>query len=354
MPRRVRTATILFLTIVARMSLGADVEVVLQDGRFDYTGTQDTQLGKGNNVGRWEQFGIWQYDEPALIRFDLSLIPSSAKVKSASLELFFKDCGFSEYEIRRSWPVEVYVCEVPWVEGTGHPEAHTHDGASIETTDGTTPWPGGKVTVSPSLRLGRTTIAGGQERRWYRWALNTQLVQKWIDGQLKNNGMVIVGRPPGKAVAFFAREDTEIELRPTLRLLLMVPDSDAGSLLARSDSRITWEQFLGDCGLKAQEANQARTEKVFREKYLGKIIRWTGTVYSVQERNLSSGYTIHVLMQPTESVLGGPDLTLIAGERFKEQVLALNKGDVIRFSGNLIEQGGRILNHQIELTSLQR
>ena len=44
---------------------------------------------------------------------------------------------------------------------------------------------------------------------------------------------------------------------------------------------ITWEQYLADCGLKAQEVNEARSAQLFAEKYRGRLIRWSGTIVRV-------------------------------------------------------------------------
>jgi len=39
---------------------------------------------------------------------------------------------------------------------------------------------------------------------------------------------------------------------------------------------LTWAQYRTDCGKDAQEQNEARTEEVFRLKYKGKRVRWSG------------------------------------------------------------------------------
>jgi hypothetical protein len=128
-------------------------------------------------------------------------------------------------------------------------------------------------------------------------------------------------------------------------LPLIAADSD-------SPTRLTWDEYVTDCGLAAQKANQARTEKIFREKYKGKVIIWPGKVTSVSEKLGGNGFTIGVAMKPTESKLGSSDILLSAPDSFKNEAVSMNSGDAIRFVGKMTSQGGAILNHQIELIRL--
>jgi hypothetical protein len=86
---------------------------------------------------------------------------------------------------------------------------------------------------------------------------------------------------------------------------------------------------------------------------VGKVVTWSGTVQSVAEA-LGSGFTIGVSMVPTESALGSSDITLVASDSLKDAVIALNKGDKVRFTGRFVSQGGFILNHQIDLMRLAK
>jgi hypothetical protein len=122
----------------------------------------------------------------------------------------------------------------------------------------------------------------------------------------------------------------------------------------KQESELSWTSYLADCGLKAQESNEARTEKLFRERYKGKVVHWSGIVDSVKEQEFSKGYYVGVRMTPTESALGASDLTLSAVEQLQDKVLALEKGDNITFSGRLVAQGGRVVNHIVELDDLER
>jgi len=114
---------------------------------------------------------------------------------------------------------------------------------------------------------------------------------------------------------------------------------------------ITWEQYLADCGLKAQEVNEARSAQLFAEKYRGRLIRWSGTIVSTSE-GFWGRYSLLVLMSPTESAFGTSDLSLEAPLGMKNTILSLNKGDRIVFDGKITSQGGHFINHKIELTNL--
>ncbi len=116
----------------------------------------------------------------------------------------------------------------------------------------------------------------------------------------------------------------------------------------------SWDDYIKDCGHEAQKVNQARTEQAFREKYKGKSVAWSGKVTSVSEKLGGNGFTVGVAMNPTESAFGSSDILLSASDSFKDEVVALNNGDAIRFTGKMTSQGGAILNHQVELTKLGR
>lgn len=120
-----------------------------------------------------------------------------------------------------------------------------------------------------------------------------------------------------------------------------------------ASAALTWTEYLADCGLPAQKTNEAVTEKVFRDKYKGKRVSWTGVVDSVRETPLGSGYLVDVRMKPTESWLGDSDITLSASDSLETQVLALKKDDTVTFFGTFLRQGGTFLNHIIDLHTIK-
>jgi hypothetical protein len=200
--------------------------------------------------------------------------------------------------------------------------------------------------------LGTATIAKGREQRWYRWDLDVATVQGWISGKRENNGLALWGKAPGKAVAFFSSEHDDVKSRPVLTLTLSV-DPVPGSIARFVVSTLSWEDFVADCGRKASEKNDARSAKVFGEKYKGQVVAWSGVVASVQDRVVGGGYLVSITMLPSESLIGSSDLVLRLPAPMREKALALNKGDKVSFVCQIASQGGLILDHILDVFDLR-
>ncbi len=206
--------------------LAEEFTYVLQEGQpgfhvEDVAISVDPRLQKHNLGGMWS-LDIWQDNGVALIRFDLSSIPPTARVKSAILELLSYSVGFSQTDIRRSWPVHVYECNHEWKEGTGLNTSAIQDGATIRTSDGTQPWPNGQVTASAGELLA-TTVHRGGKTRWYKWRLKPEIVEEWISGERPNRGLMVWGKRPGKAVSFVSSQSSTVVNRPILRVTIQGP-----------------------------------------------------------------------------------------------------------------------------------
>ena len=339
-------------------ALPSELTVVLQSGLHGFDSTIDAQVladpkYPDRNLGEQPFIGIAQHEEVALIRFDVSQLPRSTRVLGASLELFLSSVGHSEEEVARDWPVTAYEFTQPWGEGTGRGvDPAVSDGATFTTSDGVTPWPRNLASASAGRELSTEVIPAGLPQQWFKWRIAPALVQDWIANSERNSGLIVWGKPPGKAVAFHSSEYDDVTKRPALRLALSIPDRDLPSLGRLAATDITWNQFLADCGLTAQEDNEARTEAAFRRDYLENVVEWAGIVSSVSERDFTEGFTIGVTMDPTESVLGGSDLWLSVPAGMRQDVLALNKGDAIAFVARIRRQGGVILNHSLDLIAL--
>lgn len=348
---------VLALVNVPKPGSAAELTMILQQGARGFTGTRDVQIPadprfRDQNLGGRPFTGVWRDEEVSLVAFDLSSIPRSARVTSAYLELHLWSVGHSEEEVAREYVVEAYEFTHPWSEGTGIETGDpTRDGATMATSNGKDAWPGVGLVDAAGDVEGAAVISAGLDQRWYRLLLDEALVNKWIDHPEQNNGLMIRGRAPGKAAAFYAHEHDDSEKRPILRLEISIPDRDLALLGSLAASDLTWEDYLTDCGLPAQKENEARSELVFRRRYQNQFVQWTGTVYSVKEA-LADGFLIGVTMDPSESTLGADDLTLIAPTGMQAQVLELNKGDSITFLARLRGQGGFILNHRLELVSI--
>ena len=132
---------------------------------------------------------------------------------------------------------------------------------------------------------------------------------------------------------------------------ISLPDADVAKLGRSAASEITWTQFLSDCGMKAQEANEARSEKAFEDKYAGNTVFWTGTVDSTKRKPIGSGYFVNIRMDPTESAFGLYDLML--GPRQPDgQCLIAEQGPEGQFMARVLVEGGAIMGHQWDLMGI--
>ncbi len=161
------------------------------------------------------------------------------------------------------------------------------------------------------------------------------------------------GKARGKAVAFFSSEHEDVKARPVLTLTLSVDNHLLGALSRFVVSSVGWEEFLADCGLKASEANESRSAKVFGERYKERVVEWSGVVAWVKDGIVDDGFSIGITMSPSESLIGSSDLVLKAPAKMREAVLVLNKGDKVVFVGRIASQGGRILDHSLDIVDLR-
>jgi len=137
------------------------------------------------------------------------------------------------------------------------------------------------------------------------------------------------------------------------------PQTVAGQAVAeqKADPSLTWLTYLADCGLKAQEANEARSAQAFETKFKGRLVQWSGTVDHTTEAWFGK-YNVFVRMDPTESAINGldvdagNDIILNVPSKLKSVVLGLNKGDGITFVGTLASQGGHFSNHSTDVVNL--
>jgi hypothetical protein len=324
-----------------------EITVALQEGRRGYTGTADVHLPdlswlSNLNLGGLTKISIHPHDGLAPIRFDLATIPKRAVVKRATLTLKHKLAKFASGKVNYKWPVEVLECVQAWKEGDGTERgAPDIRGATKSTYDGITEWPEGNVTSALGTVLGKTIITMDRERSSH-WHLDVATVQDWISGERENNGMAIWGQRPGLAVEFASSEHKDPKTRPVLTLTLEVPTPLPASLTRFAVSRVSWADIVDDCGRKATEQDDVRSAIIFREKYKGRTVAWSGVVASVEKELVGGGCLIGVTMSPAESLLGS-DLTLAVPAKQRDTALALNEGDKVRFVGAITRQDGAIL-----------
>lgn len=143
--------------------------------------TKDVYLNKTaeGNYGATEDLLIYNSLEPqyrSLLQFDLSKIPANTKIKSAKLKLWCLECGNAANLI--------YALTNTWTEGYGT-YANTMDGATWQTKDGTNKWNNAGGDFDSVMVTSKIPTAGEVQFDI------TALVQKWLDGTMINNGLLI-------------------------------------------------------------------------------------------------------------------------------------------------------------------
>ena len=142
-----------------------------QQGTASYAGARDTHIQQANvtyNYGAATPLMV-DSDEPngsgndvsALLYWDISAIPAGSTVESAAVTVYVENVtdatpGFDMYAMTQAW-----------TEGTGNGSA-TGDGATWNTYNGSTAWPGGAGGSSdrrtpPSLANFATTATGSYQ-----------------------------------------------------------------------------------------------------------------------------------------------------------------------------------------------
>ena len=295
-----------------------------------------------------------------LLHFDTQSLPPGAILRSAVLELYSIEASVPEGEEDTPWEVNLSAVNYSWMEGTGKLKgAVVRDGATFRRRTAVDFWPGKTATAAGGTSLGDTVVRGSN-RKWYKWEIHGDFFDKPVPREY--NGFIlrcISSEDSGtKKLWFASSEYSDASKRPTLRVRLTLPTEGTPDVpkpdeRRASESSITWEQFLADCGLEAQETNEAKTEKSFRVKYKGKTVSWEGVIDSVRENPLGDDFLVGIRMTPTQSILGRSDLTLSADKGLEETLLNMKKDQKVRFSGTLKTQGGRILDHTIELKSIE-
>jgi hypothetical protein len=193
---------------------GGPFTATLRQGSHGYTGTLDTYLSQSNPTRRYcDETRIRVGDSQqlaGLIRFDLSIIPSTADVFSASLRLYGldwaqgRDISIGLYAISRT----VDVCETTWNESRAG-EQWAVAGCKDMHADRR---PNPEVTFTTSGL-----------RQWYNLDV-TEAVRGWADESLPNNGLLLLGLPADSEIhAFASAGHAEPALRPMLVVTYFMP-----------------------------------------------------------------------------------------------------------------------------------
>ena len=185
------------------------ITTVLQADMFSGKDTYLRSTGNANrNYGGANTMDVEAGRRNGLLEFDLSSIPATATLVSATLELFLENDGNNDVQI------DVHRITQSWVEGTKTGNGNA-DGATWNDYDGTNPW----VTAGgdyDSTVIASATIPRGNNT-WHQWDITT-LVSDWLNNGSPNDGLLLeqVGLRDG--VQFASSENGNVSLNPKLTL----------------------------------------------------------------------------------------------------------------------------------------
>ncbi|MBC7261816.1 MAG: DNRLRE domain-containing protein, partial [Chloroflexi bacterium] len=181
--------------------------LVLQQGQNGYSGTEDTYIylyDGGNNYCSDGLLRVGQKQQLAtFVRFELTPIPANALVTDARLELYA--LGWSGYDM----DIEAFVvlrdvkrCEATWYQAAKG-NAWGQAGCNDPVTDR-------RGTPESSIQ---TKGIG----KWYGFDV-TAVVRSWLEGSVRNNGVLLRGTSPVSWNAFYfaSSQHSALELRPRL------------------------------------------------------------------------------------------------------------------------------------------
>jgi len=186
--------------IVANLSPAQDNTIFQDSGTLSNGAGSWIFAGKNND-------GTSGFARRALIRFDLSAIPSNATITAVTLTLY-NDRGKSGSQM-----VTLYAASVAWGEGTSNSDTDPGKGAPATTNDATwthrlypgTTWStaGGDHVATPSAV---TSVGNSGVYNWIS-AQMTADVQQWVSNPSTNFGWLIIGSEAAKATArrFYSR-----------------------------------------------------------------------------------------------------------------------------------------------------
>lgn len=170
-----------------------------QGGIYNYGTTPNMWTGHRTTWG-----GI----QRIVIQFDLSSIPTSATVTSATLSLYLNTNINGDVN---GITVDAYRFRRAWLEGTKDASMYS-DGANWNTYDSINNWgaPGAtdSATDIDATAIGSTTLAvSATTGQFYDWSLTPSAVQGWVDGSFTNNGLLLKGEVESENMKAFSSSD---------------------------------------------------------------------------------------------------------------------------------------------------
>lgn len=156
-----------------------------------------------------------------IMRFDLTSIPTSATVLSASLSLTFTSTYNPVLDFN-SFPATIYGLSQSWTEGTGTSALPGTQDVSFDNYSGTSFWNNGGGDYT-DLGINNPVFASLSNGGHYTQIVSsslTSLVQPWITTPASNNGLLIVGtgQPNQNTAIFYSREGGTSSQAPQLKI----------------------------------------------------------------------------------------------------------------------------------------
>jgi alpha-mannosidase/chitodextrinase len=212
-----------FLSNVASGQTVVLKQVVLQNGLGGYAGTEDTHLSHVNEeesvmvYGESQTVRTWAGGvRSVLIKFDLSSIPTQAKVYSATLGLYCYDITYGDegtaqcYRLTADWDQH----QANWWRRDKKHKWGAKGGGQIDATTDYGLGPNGMIAVS-GVKDG-----GG----WVRFSV-TPVVRAWLAGKYPNFGWLIMGNCDQNCGMYYHSSEyrRNPKLRPRLEIKYDLP-----------------------------------------------------------------------------------------------------------------------------------
>jgi len=162
----------------------------------------------------------------ALVKFDLSSIPTGSDIRSAQFSLYHTNGGND--------PVSAFRLTRPWAEGTGA----AGSGAAWASADGVQTWTTAGGDYDPASGVAIALSPGGT---WSTWDVTAQTAA-WVTGTQPNYGIALVAASGGSNTFVSSDDAANPTLRPRLALNFLppcgwVPPAPGVTLAASQD---TW------------------------------------------------------------------------------------------------------------------
>jgi len=191
------------------------ITVTLQQGLNGYTGAEDTYLYRDVPDASYYTYPLLKVGQKekaaALLRFDVSSIPSNAVITRAVLQLYAvgwggADVGMGAYAVLRTTNLN----QATWN------QAEVGNLWAAAGCDSTTTDRRGNYE-SPVMTSGIS--------KWYTFPVDSA-VQQWVSGTLPNNGLLLRAFLPKylQAINFASSEYSTVASRPRLVVTYYVPD----------------------------------------------------------------------------------------------------------------------------------